>query len=58
MKTFLDVALRALDIVLAQNPRRDLNGLNNINTICERYGSTFGSRTVRRMPLQGLSRRL
>lgn len=44
LKTFLDVGLRALDIVMVRNLRTDLKNLNSINQICEKYASEAGLR--------------
>lgn len=44
IKTFLDLGLRALDIVMAQNLRKDLKILNNMNRLCEKYAAESGVR--------------
>lgn len=42
VKTFIDVGLRALDILLAQNLVTDLKILTNVNSVCERAATEFG----------------
>ncbi len=42
IKTFIDVGLRALDILLAQNLVTDLKILSNVNGVCEQAAAEFG----------------
>ncbi|MBI4462802.1 MAG: patatin-like phospholipase family protein [Acidobacteria bacterium] len=42
VKTFIDVGLRALDILMLQNLLTDLRMLNNINAVCERAAGELG----------------
>lgn len=44
VKTFVDVGLRALDILIAQNFLTDLKILANVNGACERAASELGLR--------------
>jgi len=44
IKTFLDVAMRAFDILLARNLQADLSLLENVNHICEKYAADLGTR--------------
>ena len=37
VRTFLDVGVRAIDVLMAQNLKADLEMLNNINQLCEAY---------------------
>jgi hypothetical protein len=44
VKTFLDVGVRALDILMSQNLKADLKNLSTINRQCEFHGSRLGLR--------------
>lgn len=44
IRTFLDLGLRALDIVMAQNLRRDMKLLNDMNLLCEKHAAASGVR--------------
>jgi hypothetical protein len=44
IKTFLDLGVRALDILMSQNLKNDLKFLNNVNTLCEQYAEEAGIR--------------
>ena len=44
VKTFLDVAMRAFDILLARNLQADLSLLENVNRICEKCAADLGTR--------------
>lgn len=43
IKTFLDVGMRAFDILMSQNLQADLRLLNTVNQICERYAADLGT---------------
>src|SRR5262249_30872486 len=42
--TFLDVGVRAIDILMSQNLKTDLKALENINRVCEHHARTLGVR--------------
>jgi predicted acylesterase/phospholipase RssA len=42
IKTFLDLGVRALDILMSQNLKNDLRILNNVNGLCEQYAAKMG----------------
>ena len=44
IKTFLDLGVRALDILMSQNLKTDLRILNGVNSLCEQYASEVGIR--------------
>jgi predicted acylesterase/phospholipase RssA len=44
IKTFLDVGMRAFDILMSRNVIADLRVLNNVNQICESYAARMGWR--------------
>lgn len=44
VRTFIDVGLRALDILMLQNLLTDLKILNNINDVCKRAAAELGVR--------------
>lgn len=44
IKTVLDLALRVLDIVMAQNMRKDLKTLHEANRLCEAHATDIGVR--------------
>jgi len=44
VRTFLDLGVRALDILMAQNLKSDLRSLNTVNGQCERYAREMGLR--------------
>lgn len=44
IKTFLDLGVRALDILMSQNLRTDLRILNGVNSLCEQYAGEAGIR--------------
>ncbi len=44
IKTFLDLGVRAMDILRAQNLRTDLNSLNTVNALCEEQAVRLGVR--------------
>ncbi len=44
IKTFVDVGLRALDILMAQNLLTDLKVLSNVNAVCEQAAKELGLR--------------
>lgn len=44
IKTFLDMGLRALDIVMAQNLRKDLKILDEMNRLCGKHAVELGVR--------------
>jgi hypothetical protein len=44
LKTFIDVAQRALDILMLHNLLADLRSLDKINTICERAAAELAVR--------------
>jgi predicted patatin/cPLA2 family phospholipase len=44
IKTFLDVGMRAFDILMSRNVQADLRLLENVNQICESYAVKIGRR--------------
>lgn len=44
IKTFLDLGVRAIDILTAQNLRSDLKMLKNVNSMCAQYAAQVGGR--------------
>ncbi|HZR33560.1 MAG TPA: patatin-like phospholipase family protein [Terriglobales bacterium] len=44
IKTFLDVGIRAFDILMSRNLQADLRILDNVNQICEAYAAKLGTR--------------
>lgn len=44
IKTFVDLGLRSIDILMSQNLRTDLKTLNRINEICEERAARLGLR--------------
>jgi predicted acylesterase/phospholipase RssA len=44
IKTFLDVGMRAFDILMSRNVQADLRLLENVNQICERHATKLGRR--------------
>jgi len=44
IKTFLDVGIRAFDILMSRNLQADLRILDNVNQICETYAAKLGTR--------------
>jgi predicted acylesterase/phospholipase RssA len=44
IKTFLDVGMRAFDILMSRNVQADLRLLENVNQICERQAAKLGRR--------------
>ena len=44
IKTFLDVGMRAFDILMSRNVVADLRVLSNVNQICESYAARMGWR--------------
>jgi hypothetical protein len=44
IKTFLDLGVRALDILMSQNLRTDLRILNNVNSQCTQFAQELGLR--------------
>jgi predicted acylesterase/phospholipase RssA len=44
IKTFLDLGVRAIDILMAQNLKTDLKILSNVNSWCEHYAEGMGIR--------------
>jgi predicted patatin/cPLA2 family phospholipase len=44
IKTFLDVGMRAFDILMSRNVQADLRLLENVNQICESYAAKIGRR--------------
>jgi hypothetical protein len=44
IKTFLDLGVRAIDILMAQNLRTDLRILNNVNSQCSQFAQELGLR--------------
>jgi hypothetical protein len=44
IKTFLDLGVRAIDILTSQNLKTDLKMLNSVNNMCTRYAAEFGVR--------------
>jgi len=44
IKTFLDLGVRAIDILMAQNLKTDLKILSSVNTWCEHYAAGLGLR--------------
>jgi predicted acylesterase/phospholipase RssA len=44
IKTFLDLGVRALDILMSQNLRTDLRILNNVNAQCSQFAQELGLR--------------
>src|SRR5579872_2032828 len=44
IKTFLDVGMRAFDILMSRNVIADLRVLQNVNQICESYAAKMGWR--------------
>lgn len=44
IKTFLDLGVRAIDILMAQNLKTDLKILSNVNSWCEQYAEGLGLR--------------
>jgi len=44
IKTFLDLGVRAIDILMSQNLRTDLRILSNVNSVCEVYAKELGLR--------------
>ncbi|HUS20047.1 MAG TPA: patatin-like phospholipase family protein [Terriglobales bacterium] len=44
IKTFLDLGVRAIDILMAQNLKTDLKILSNVNSWCEFYAEGLGIR--------------
>ena len=43
IKTFLDVGMRAFEILMSRNLQADLGLLENVNQICERYAAELGT---------------
>lgn len=44
IRTFLDVGMRAFDILMSHNVRSDLRVLESVNRICETYATKVGKR--------------
>ena len=44
IRTFLDVGMRAFDILMSRNVRSDLRVLESVNRICESYAAKIGRR--------------
>lgn len=44
IRTFLDVGMRAFDILMSRNVRSDLRVLESVNRICETYAARVGRR--------------
>jgi hypothetical protein len=44
IKTFLDLGVRALDILMSQNLKTDLRILNGVNSLCEQYAKEVNIR--------------
>ena len=44
IRTFLDVGMRAFDILMSRNVRSDLRVLESVNRICETYAAKVGRR--------------
>ena len=44
IRTFLDVGMRAFDILMSRNVKSDLRVLENVNRICETYAARAGRR--------------
>jgi predicted acylesterase/phospholipase RssA len=44
ISTFLDVGVRAIDILMSQNLKTDLKNLENINHVCEHHARALGVR--------------
>jgi predicted acylesterase/phospholipase RssA len=44
IKTFLDLGVRAIDILMSQNLRTDLRILNNVNSQCTQFAEELGLR--------------
>jgi predicted acylesterase/phospholipase RssA len=44
IKTFLDVGMRTMDVMMAQNLRTDARLLDNVNQICEQHARELGIR--------------
>lgn len=44
IKTFLDMGVRAIDILMSQNLRTDLKMLNSVNAMCAHYAQQLGLR--------------
>ena len=44
IKTFLDMGVRSIDMLMSQNLKRDLYTLNNVNGMCETYAEKLGLR--------------
>lgn len=44
IRTFLDVGMRAFDILMSRNVRSDLRVLESVNRICETYAAKIGRR--------------
>jgi predicted acylesterase/phospholipase RssA len=44
IKTFLDLGVRAIDILMAQNLKTDLKLLSSVNSWCEQYAEVLGTR--------------
>jgi predicted acylesterase/phospholipase RssA len=44
IKTFLDLGVRAIDILMSQNLRTDLRILNNVNSQCTQFAQELGLR--------------
>jgi predicted acylesterase/phospholipase RssA len=44
IKTFLDLGVRALDILMSQNLRTDLKILKGVNSLCKQYADDIGVR--------------
>ncbi|HVI78747.1 MAG TPA: patatin-like phospholipase family protein [Candidatus Acidoferrum sp.] len=44
IKTFLDVGMRAFDILMSRNVKSDLRVLESVNQICETYAAKVGCR--------------
>lgn len=44
LRTFLDLGLRSIEIMMGQNMRRDLKIFRNINQLCEKHAAELGVR--------------
>ncbi len=44
IKTFLDVGMRTMDVMMAQNLRTDMRLLQNVNELCEQHARELGVR--------------
>src|SRR4029077_12868079 len=44
IKTFLDVGMRTMDVMMAKNLRADMRLLENVNQICEQHARDLGLR--------------